>query len=134
MGCYGIGVSRVVAAAIEQNFDDRGITWPEALAPFRIGIVPMNAQKSPEVAELSEKLYADLQAKGIEVYIDDRDKKTSPGVKFADMDLMGIPHRIVISDRGLKNGTVEYKARNQEDKQDIAADDMLDFVLKAINN
>jgi prolyl-tRNA synthetase len=133
MGCYGIGISRVVAAAIEQNYDDNGITWPDALAPFAIGIVPMNAQKSPEVAELSEKLYTELQAKGIEVFIDDRDKKTSPGVKFADIDLMGIPHRIVISDRGLKNGTIEYKARNQDEKHDIDAQNALEFVLNALN-
>ena len=114
MGSYGIGVSRIVAAAIEQNYDDKGIIWPVAIAPFHVGIVPLNAHKSPEVMATAEKLYADLQAIGIEVLLDDRDKKTSPGVKFADMELIGIPHRVVISDRGLAEGTVEYKFRNED--------------------
>ncbi|TNC91556.1 MAG: proline--tRNA ligase, partial [Thalassolituus sp.] len=107
MGCYGIGVSRVVASAIEQNNDDNGIIWPDAIAPFHIGIVPMNMHKSELVKETAEKIYAELKAAGFDVYMDDRDKKTSPGVKFADMELMGLPHRIVISDRGLEDGTIE---------------------------
>jgi prolyl-tRNA synthetase len=133
MGCYGIGVSRVVAAAIEQNNDDNGILWPDAIAPFHVGIVPMNMHKSEEVREVAEKLYADLTAAGIEVYMDDRDKKTSPGVKFADMELMGIPHRVVISDRGLKEGKVEYKARRAEDKEEIAAEDILALLQERIS-
>jgi prolyl-tRNA synthetase len=133
MGCYGIGVSRVVAAAIEQNNDDNGILWPDAIAPFHVGIVPMNMHKSEEVREVAEKLYADLTAAGIEVYMDDRDKKTSPGVKFADMELMGIPHRVVISDRGLKEGKVEYKARRAEDKEEIAAENILALLQERIS-
>lgn len=125
MGCYGIGVSRIVAAAIEQNHDDRGIIWPDALAPFHIGIVPLNAHKSPDVMAQAESLYKALTDAGYEVLLDDRDKKTSPGVKFADMELMGIPHRLVISDRGLEAGQVEYKYRRAEDKEDWALDDAL---------
>lgn len=129
MGCYGIGVTRIVAAAIEQNNDENGILWPDALAPFQVGIVPLNAHKSPEVMEVAEKLYIDLSAAGLEVLLDDRDKKTSPGVKFADMELIGIPHRIVVSDRGLAEGKLEYKARTSADKVEIAVDDVLDFIL-----
>lgn len=125
MGCYGIGVTRIVAAAIEQNHDENGIIWPDAIAPFHVGIVPLNAHKSPEVMEVAEKLYRDLQAAGYDVLLDDRDKKTSPGVKFADMELMGVPHRIVVSDRGLADGNVEYKARRAEDKVVIALDDIV---------
>ncbi len=130
MGCYGIGVSRVVAAAIEQNFDDRGIIWPEALAPFKIAIVQIDAHKSPEVIERSEALYQALQDLGVEVFLDDRDKKTSPGVKFADTELMGFPHRVVMSSRGLKNGIVEYKARldDKNDAIEMPADDILAYV------
>ncbi|MEC8443513.1 MAG: proline--tRNA ligase [Pseudomonadota bacterium] len=128
MGCYGIGVSRVVASAIEQNHDDNGIIWPDAIAPFQVGIVPMHMHKSEKVKEAAETLYADLVAAGYDVYMDDRDKKTSPGVKFADMELMGIPHRVVISDRGLEAGTVEYKHRRSDEKQDIAVDDLMTFL------
>lgn len=130
MGCYGIGVSRVVAAAIEQNHDDNGIIWSDAIAPFHIGIVPMNLQRSEAVRTATDTLYTELTAAGFDVYLDDRDKKTSPGVKFADMELMGIPHRVVVSDRGLEAGTLEYKARKSSDKQDIAVDELVDF-LKA---
>ncbi|EAT13472.1 proline--tRNA ligase [Bermanella marisrubri] len=111
MGCYGIGVSRVVAAAIEQNHDDRGIIWPEAIAPFQVSIVQIDAQKSEDVVKYSEELYESLTALGVDVFLDDRDKKTSPGVKFADSELMGIPHRVVLSSRGLKAGKAEYKHR-----------------------
>ncbi|MCP5326734.1 MAG: proline--tRNA ligase [Oceanospirillaceae bacterium] len=114
MGCYGIGVSRVVAAAIEQNYDDRGIIWPDAIAPFKVAIVQIDAQKSEEVSKVSEALYNSLRAAGVDVLLDDRDKKTSPGVKFADMELMGIPHRVVISARGLEKGITEYKARRAD--------------------
>ncbi len=134
MGCYGIGISRVVAAAIEQNYDDRGIIWPEALAPFRVSIVEIDAHKSEEVSQRSVALYDALSATGIEVMLDDRDKKTSPGVKFADSELLGIPHRVVISSRGLKNGVVEYKARTDEksDAQEIAADDILALISEKL--
>lgn len=128
MGCYGIGVTRVVAAAIEQNHDDNGIIWPDAIAPFHIGIVPMNLHRSEAVKNAAEALYAELTAAGYEVYMDDRDKKTSPGVKFADMELMGIPHRVVISDRGLEAGTIEYKNRRQNEKLDIAQAELMTFL------
>ncbi|HEY5717053.1 MAG TPA: proline--tRNA ligase, partial [Motiliproteus sp.] len=123
MGCYGIGVTRVVAAAIEQNHDERGIIWPNAIAPFQVALVTMNADKSEQVRELGDKLYAELQAAGIDVLLDDR--KERPGVKFADIELIGIPHRVVISDRGIEAGTLEYKGRRDTDKQDIAIDQML---------
>jgi prolyl-tRNA synthetase len=132
MGCYGIGISRVVAAAIEQNNDENGIIWPDAIAPFTLGIVPMGAHKSEAVREKSEALYNELKGLGIDVFFDDRDKKTSPGVKFADMELMGIPHRIVISDRGLDAGTIEYKNRREADKQEIAVADIVAFLKSSI--
>lgn len=132
MGCYGIGVTRVVAAAIEQNNDDNGIIWPDAIAPFQVGIVPMNLHRSEAVQQATEKLYTELTEAGFDVFLDDRDKKTSPGVKFADMELMGIPHRIVISDRGLEAGTLEYKARRVEDKQDLAADSVVEFLKENV--
>jgi prolyl-tRNA synthetase len=119
MGCYGIGVTRIVAAAIEQNHDENGIKWPMPIAPFHVGIVPLNAHKSPEVMEVAEKLYQTLQEAGFDVLLDDRDKKTSPGVKFADMELIGIPHRFIVSDRGLKDGLLEYKLRGSDEKQEI---------------
>ena len=130
MGCYGIGVSRVVAAAIEQNFDDRGIIWPQALAPFQISIVLIDAHKSEEVVERGDALYKALVDLGYDVLLDDRDKKTSPGVKFADSELMGTPHRVVISSRGLKAGNVEYKARPDEknDAIEVPCDDILELV------
>jgi prolyl-tRNA synthetase len=134
MGCYGIGVTRIVAAAIEQNHDDNGIIWPEAIAPFHVGIVPLNAHKSPEVMEVAEKLYQDLQAAGFDVLLDDRDKKTSPGVKFADMELMGLPHRIVVSDRGLANGKLEYKARRNDEKVEIDVESIIAHIKAASSN
>ncbi|RTE66466.1 proline--tRNA ligase [Amphritea opalescens] len=118
MGCYGIGVSRVVAAAIEQNYDDRGIIWPEAIAPFSIALVALKYEKSEAVRNQADALYDALIAAGHDVILDDR-PKVSPGAKMADMELMGIPHRIVISDRGLEAGTVEYKYRRAADKQEI---------------
>ncbi|MBU2966323.1 proline--tRNA ligase [Amphritea sp. 2_MG-2023] len=118
MGCYGIGVSRVVAAAIEQNYDDRGIIWPEAIAPFSIALVALKYEKSEAVRSQADALYETLTAAGYDVILDDR-PKVSPGAKMADMELMGIPHRIVISDRGLEAGTVEYKYRRAADKQEI---------------
>jgi prolyl-tRNA synthetase len=109
MGCYGIGVTRVVAAAIEQNHDERGIIWPEPIAPFQVSLIPINLQKSERVREAAERLYVELQAAGIEVMFDDRDAR--PGVKFADDELLGIPHRLVVGDKGLERGIVEYKSR-----------------------
>ncbi len=127
MGCYGIGVSRVVAAAIEQNFDERGILWNDTLAPFQIALVPLRYE-TDVVREATDKLYAELTAAGFEVLLDDRDKKTSPGIKFADMELIGIPHRIVISDRGLADGNLEYKSRRETEAQAIPAADVLAFL------
>lgn len=126
MGCYGIGVSRVVAASIEQNHDDRGIIWPDAIAPFRVAVVLLNGHKSPTVAEAGEKLYQQLQKIGYDVLLDDRNER--PGVKFADIELIGIPHRFVVSDRGLEAGTLEYKGRRDADKQDIALADAISFL------
>ncbi|OCG14148.1 proline--tRNA ligase [Gilliamella sp. wkB292] len=126
MGCYGIGVSRIVAAAIEQCHDDRGIVWPEAIAPFSVVIIPMNMHKSEKVQATAEKLYADLQASGIEVLFDDR--KERPGVMFADAELIGIPHTIVIGERNLENGEVEYKHRSGGDKQMIKINDIVEFI------
>jgi len=126
MGCYGIGVSRVVAAAIEQNYDDKGIIWPQAIAPFQVALVPLNMHKSELVAEKTEALYAELKALGVDVLMDDRNER--PGFKFADMELIGIPHRIVISDRGLKNGTLEYKGRADTDNQDISVEEGISFI------
>ena len=123
MGCYGIGVSRVVAAAIEQNHDDRGIVWPYTLAPFEVCIVPIGYHKSDDVRQASDRLYSELRGKGFEVLLDDRNER--PGVMFADMDLIGIPHRIVIGDRGLKNGQVEYKQRRDTDSRDVAFDSVI---------
>ncbi|MDX1319471.1 MAG: proline--tRNA ligase [Oceanospirillum sp.] len=113
MGCYGIGVTRVVASAIEQNHDENGIIWPEAIAPFEVAIVPMNAHKSEMVREASEKLYAELKAAGYDVLMDDRDSR--PGFKFADLELLGVPHRIVIGERGLKEGQLEYRGRRDSE-------------------
>lgn len=123
MGCYGIGVSRTVAAAIEQNHDERGIIWPTAIAPFQIALVALKMEKSEAVRQAAENLYRALTEAGYDVLLDDR--KASPGVKFADMELIGIPHRVVLSDRGLAKGLVEYKHRTAADKEDIALDDIL---------
>ncbi|MBD2838252.1 proline--tRNA ligase [Pseudomonas sp. JM0905a] len=132
MGCYGIGVSRVVAAAIEQNYDERGILWPEALAPFQVALVPLKYE-TPAVKEATDKLYAELRAAGVDVLLDDRDKKTSPGVKFADMELIGIPHRIVVSERGLAEGNLEYKNRRETDNQAVAVTEVLSFITARVN-
>jgi len=126
MGCYGIGVSRIVASAIEQNHDDNGIIWPTSIAPFQLALVPLNMHKSEAVAEKTEALYTELKNLGVDVLMDDRNER--PGFKFADMELVGIPHRLVISDRGIKNGTLEYKGRSDSDNQDIAIDDAIQFI------
>ncbi len=126
MGCYGIGVSRIVAAAIEQNHDDNGIIWPASMAPFQLAIVPLNMHKSEDVTRCAEDLYQRLQAAGVEVLLDDRNER--PGVKFADMELIGIPHRVVIGDRALADGNIEYKSRCGAESQLIAQDNIFDFL------
>lgn len=126
MGCYGIGVSRVIAAAIEQHHDDKGIIWPEALAPFQIALLPMNMHKSERLKTAAEKLYNELQAAGFDVLFDDR--KVRPGFMFSDMELIGIPHRIVLGDKGLDKGTVEYKSRTDTDSKDIPLADIIDYL------
>jgi prolyl-tRNA synthetase len=126
MGCYGIGVTRVVAAAIEQNHDARGIIWPDAIAPFQVVVVPLNAGKSPRVKETAERLYNDLLALGVDVLLDDRDER--PGVKFADSELIGIPHRVVVGDRGLEAGKLEYRHRRAEAAEEFPAGDAMAFI------
>ncbi|MFH4884081.1 proline--tRNA ligase [Vibrio alginolyticus] len=126
MGCYGIGITRVVAAAIEQNHDKYGIIWPYAIAPFQVAIVPMNMHKSEEVKEAAEKLYAELTAMGIEVLFDDR--KERPGVMFSDMELIGVPHTIIIGDRSMKEGNFEYKNRATGEKTAVAMTDIVEHV------
>jgi prolyl-tRNA synthetase len=130
MGCYGIGVTRVVAAAIEQNHDERGIIWPDAIAPFHVAILPMNMHKSFRVKEVAEDIYQQLRAKGIEVLLDDR--KERPGVMFADMELIGVPHTIVIGDRNLDSEEIEYKHRRIGEKQMIKTNEIVDFLLANI--
>ncbi len=126
MGCYGIGVSRLVAATIEQNHDDAGICWPMSIAPFELVIIPLNMHKSEAVAEAAQDLYQQLIDRGYDVLLDDRNER--PGVKFADMELIGIPHQLVIGDRGLKNGQFEYQGRQDKDKQLIERDGALAFI------
>ena len=128
MGCYGIGVTRVVASSIEQNFDDKGIIWPTAIAPFEVAIVPMNAHKSPRTVEAAENLYAELQAAGYDVILDDRNER--PGVKFSDLELTGIPHRIVIGEKGLDAGTFEYKGRRDEESVNLNKEELLTKLTK----
>ncbi len=130
MGCYGIGVSRIVASAVEQNHDDRGIIWPDAIAPFQVALVPLKIEKSEAVREASEKIYKELTALGYDVIMDDR--KASPGVKFADMELLGVPHRVVISDRGLGEGQLEYKNRREGENINIAVDDVIAELQKRV--
>ena len=129
MGCYGVGVSRMVAAAIEQNHDDRGITWPDAIAPFRVGILPMNMHKSHRVQDMAEQLYKDLNDAGIEVLFDDR--KERAGVMFADMELIGLPHVVVIGDRNIDAGVFEYKNRRTGEKQEVPFDQIVEFLKSA---
>ena len=126
MGCYGIGITRVVAAAIEQNHDERGIIWTDAMAPFAAVIVPMNYKKSEAVREAADKIYADLLAAGVDVLLDDRDERA--GVLLADSELLGIPHRIVIGDRGLKEGNVEYARRTDSEAQSVPVGDIAAYV------
>jgi prolyl-tRNA synthetase len=130
MGCYGIGVTRVVAAAVEQNHDSNGIIWPDALAPFEVVLVPMNYQKSARVREFTDKLYADFSTAGIDVLLDDRDVR--PGVKFADSELIGIPHRLVIGERGMDAGTLEYRQRRATESRDIPLEDPVGFIRQQL--
>ncbi len=130
MGCYGIGVSRVVAAAIEQNHDEAGIIWPEPIAPFQLALLPMNANKSERVREAAERLYEELTGLGIEVLYDDRGER--PGVMFADMELIGIPHRLVVGDRGLDKGSLEYKGRRDEKSTDVPLEGIITFIREKL--
>jgi prolyl-tRNA synthetase len=129
MGCYGIGVTRVVAAAIEQNHDERGIVFPRPIAPFDVGLVPIGYHKNAAVREAAERLHDELGAAGIEVLMDDRDER--PGVLFADMDLVGIPHRLVISERSLAAGNAEYKGRRDEKARELPLTEVVAFLAKA---
>ncbi len=127
MGCYGIGVTRIVAAAIEQNYDERGILWPTALAPFQVILIPINYHRSSVIKETTDALYQQLNSAGIEVLLDDREER--PGVMFSDAELIGIPHRVVISEKLLSEDQVEYKARNKEDVQLIAKSEVVNFLM-----
>jgi prolyl-tRNA synthetase len=130
MGCYGIGVTRVVAAAIEQNHDERGIIWPDPLAPFTVSLIPINMHRSPRVRETAESLYAALAAAGIDVLCDDRDLR--PGVKFADDELLGIPHRFTIGEKGLDRGILEYRARRGTENIEVPIDNALAFLREQL--
>jgi prolyl-tRNA synthetase len=122
MGCYGIGVSRIVAAAIEQRHDEAGILWPEAMAPWRVAVCVINPRHDPDVAAAAESLYRELSARGIETVLDDRGLR--PGAMFADMELVGIPHRVVVSERGLAAGSLEYRARDAAENRAITRDEL----------
>ena len=129
MGCYGIGVSRLLGAAIEQGHEEQGSIWPESIAPFTTVICPMNYSKSEMVREAADKLYEDLKAAGVDVILDDREMR--PGVMFAEWELIGIPHRIVVGERGLKNGEVEYANRRTiKEKQMVKTEEIVSFLLK----
>ncbi|HEX9851588.1 MAG TPA: His/Gly/Thr/Pro-type tRNA ligase C-terminal domain-containing protein, partial [Woeseiaceae bacterium] len=126
MGCYGIGITRIVAAAIEQNHDDKGIIWPEPLAPFDVALIPINMQRSEALRTASEALYTELEQLGLCVLFDDRDAR--PGVKFADAELIGIPHRVVISDRSLEAGELEYRHRRDAESRMLKRDVALELL------
>src|SRR5258706_11482481 len=126
MGCYGIGVTRIVAAAIEQNHDDKGIIWPDPMAPFVVAIIPLGYRKSEAVKAAAEKLYAEFSGAGIEAFLDDRDERA--GVLLADQELVGIPHRIVIGDRGLKESVVEYQHRRDSAATKVPLAEAMAFV------
>ena len=130
MGCYGIGISRVVAAAIEQNHDEKGIIWPTNLAPFQVALCPMNMHKSERLKVAAEQLYLDLQAEGFEVLFDDR--KVRAGFMFSDMELIGIPHCVILGDRGLDAGTIEYKGRTAEGNEEIPLVELIDFLKEKL--
>jgi len=132
MGCYGIGVTRIVAAAIEQNHDDRGIIWPKAMAPFTVALVPLNMDKSPVVAAATETLYSQLLAAGIDVFLDDR--KERPGVKFAEMELLGIPVRVTLGERSLQAGNVEIQSRRDGESHDISTDQAYTYINELLTS
>jgi prolyl-tRNA synthetase len=126
MGCYGIGITRLPAAAVEQNHDERGIIWPDAIAPFTVAVCPIGMDRSPEVKAAAEKLHDELVAAGIDVILDDRGER--PGAMFADWELIGVPHRVVISDRGLKEGQLEYQHRRDTAATKVPAGEVFGFV------
>jgi prolyl-tRNA synthetase len=130
MGCYGIGVSRIVGAAIEQGHDERGIVFPATIAPFVVAVVPMNYAKSDAVRTAADALHAELLAAGIDAILDDRDER--PGSMFADWELIGIPHRVVVGDRGLKEGKLEYKGRSDNEATMVAANGMAAFLQQKL--
>ncbi|HEX5768871.1 MAG TPA: YbaK/EbsC family protein, partial [Burkholderiales bacterium] len=130
MGCYGIGVTRIVAAAIEQNHDARGIVFPAPIAPFQASFVPIGYHKNAQVRDAAERLYAQMLSAGIDVLMDDRDER--PGVLFADMELVGIPHRVVLSERGLAAGNAEYKGRRDDKPQDVKLGSVVDFLKQRL--
>ena len=126
MGCYGIGITRLPAAAIEQNHDERGIIWPDAIAPFTVVLCPISPDRFPEVESAANKLYGELLAAGVDVILDDRGER--PGAMFADWELIGVPHRITIGDRGLKEGQLEYQHRRDTASSKIDAGSAFDFL------
>ncbi len=130
MGCYGIGITRIVGAAIEQNHDENGIIWPDPLAPFDVVLVPINMHRSDEVRDAAEALYTELTESGLEVLFDDRDAR--PGVKFADAELIGIPHRIVVSERGLQGGELEYRHRRDEESRNLKREEALNLLKESV--
>jgi prolyl-tRNA synthetase len=130
MGCYGIGVTRLLGAAIEQNHDDKGIIWPDPIAPFSIVLTPVGYGKSEQVRQVADQLYAELQAAGIDVLLDDRDER--PGVMFAEMELIGVPHRMTIGERGLKEGKVEYVDRRSLQTTTVPVGDAYSFVRERL--
>jgi prolyl-tRNA synthetase len=126
MGCYGIGITRLPAAAIEQNHDDRGIIWPDALAPFTVVVCPISPDRSPEVKAAAEKIYTDLMQAGVDVILDDRGER--PGAMFADWELIGVPHRVTVGDRGLKEGVVEYQHRRDGEASKVPVAEVLGLI------
>jgi prolyl-tRNA synthetase len=131
MGCYGIGITRLPAAAIEQNHDERGIIWPDAIAPFTVVICPIGMDRSADVKAAAEKLHDELQASGVDVMLDDRGER--PGAMFADWELIGVPHRVVISDRGLQSGQLEYQHRRDAAATKVAAGEVFAFVKSRLS-
>ena len=132
MGCYGIGITRLMAACIEQSHDDKGIIWPTSIAPFQLIIIQIDSQKSADVETMSESMYATALTFGIETILDDRDKKTSPGVKLNESELIGITHRIVVSPRTLEKNSVEYTDRRTGKKSELNIDDIEGFLKKVV--
>lgn len=130
MGCYGIGVSRILGAAIEQNNDERGILWPTAIAPFEVVVCPVGWGKSEEVREQATRLYESLRDAGVNVILDDRNER--PGVMFADWELIGVPHRVVIGDRGLKEGNAEYQGRGDAEASKVPVATLEGFIMEQL--